>query len=58
MQQQYSNEILKEFMTRFYLEKLVVEEPTKDLVFASIYQGISPKEPLMMKLACKQPSTL
>lgn len=45
-------------MAQFNLKKLAVEEPTNDLVFATIYQGISVEEPLMKKLARKQPSTL
>jgi hypothetical protein len=55
---QHSNETLKEFMAWFNQEKIMVENPTDDMVFAAIYHGISPKEPLMKKLARKQPSTL
>jgi hypothetical protein len=45
-------------MARFNREKVTVEDPTEDMVFAAIYQGISPEEPLMKKLVRKQPSTL
>jgi ubiquinone/menaquinone biosynthesis C-methylase UbiE len=45
-------------MAQFNREKMEVEDPTKDMVFAALYQGISPNEPLMKKLARKQPSTL
>jgi len=45
-------------MARFNREKVTVEDPTKDMVFAAIYQGISLEEPLMKKLVRKQPSTL
>jgi hypothetical protein len=55
---QQSNESLKEFMARFNREKVTVEDPTEDMIFAAIYQGISPEEPLMKKLVRKQPSTL
>jgi len=55
---QRSNENLKEFMARFNQEKMAVEDPTKDMVFAALYQGISPEELLMKKLAQKQLSTL
>jgi hypothetical protein len=55
---QQSNESLKVFMARFNREKVTVEDPTKDMIFAAIYQGISPDEPLMKKLVRKQPSTL
>jgi len=39
---QQSNESLKEFMARFNREKATVEDPTEDMIFAAIYQGISP----------------
>jgi hypothetical protein len=39
-------------------EKMAVEDPTEDMVFSALYQVISPKEPLVKKLAQKQPSTL
>ncbi|XP_062149502.1 uncharacterized protein LOC133858081 [Alnus glutinosa] len=55
---QQGNESLKEFMARFNREKATVEDPTEDMIFAAIYQGISPEEPLMKKLIRKQPSTL
>jgi hypothetical protein len=55
---QHSNETFKEFMALFNREKMTVEDPTEDMVFAAIYQRISPKNPLMKKLARKQPSTL
>jgi len=45
-------------MAQFNREKMTVEDPTKNMVFAALYWGISPKEPLMKKLARKQPSTL
>jgi hypothetical protein len=55
---QQSNESLKEFMAQFNREKVTVEDPTEDMIFAVIYKRISPKEPLMKKLVRKQPSTL
>jgi hypothetical protein len=55
---QHKNETLKEFVTRFNREKMAVEDPTEDMVYVALYQAISPKEPLMKKLARKQPSTL
>jgi ubiquinone/menaquinone biosynthesis C-methylase UbiE len=45
-------------MARFNREKATVEDSTKDMIFAAIYQGISPEEPLMKKFVRKQPSTL
>lgn len=45
-------------MVLFNGEKITVEDSIKDMVFAAIYQGISLKDPLMKKLAQKQPSTL
>jgi hypothetical protein len=53
-----SNESLTEFMTQFNRGKVTVKDSTEDMVFAAIYQGISPEEPLMKKLTRKQPSTL
>jgi hypothetical protein len=46
---QHSNEYLKEFVARFNREKMAVEDPTDDMVFATLYQIISPEEPLMKK---------
>jgi len=37
---------------------MAVEDPTKDMVFVALYQGITPEEPLMKNLAWRQPSTL
>jgi hypothetical protein len=45
-------------MARFNREKVTVEDLTEDMIFAAIYQGISPEEPLMKKLVWKQPNTL
>jgi hypothetical protein len=53
---QRSSETL--IVTSFNREKMVVEEPTEDMVYAALYQDILPEEPLMKKLARKQPSTL
>jgi len=55
---QQSNESLKEFMAWFNREKITIEDLTEDMVFVAIYQGISPEEPPMKKLARKQPSNL
>jgi hypothetical protein len=53
-----SNESLKDFMAWFNQEKITVEDLTEDMVFAAIYQGVSPEEPLMKKLNQMQLSTL
>ena len=45
-------------MIRFNLEKLMVEDPIDGVVFSAIYQGISPNEPMMRKLAWRQPNNL
>jgi hypothetical protein len=55
---QRNNETLKEFRARYNREKMGVKDPTEDMVFVALYQIISPNEPLMKKLAQKQPSTL
>jgi hypothetical protein len=56
--QQCGNKSIKEFMAPFNLEKMAMEDPTDDMVFAALYQGLSLEGPLMKKLARKQPSTL
>jgi hypothetical protein len=45
-------------VTWFNREKMAVEEPTEDMVYATLYEGISSEEPLTKKLARKQLSTL
>lgn len=37
---------------------MAVEDLTDDMVYAALYQGLSPDEPLMKKLTRKQPDTL
>jgi hypothetical protein len=34
---QRNNETLKEFMTQFNREKMAVEDPTEDMVYATLY---------------------
>jgi hypothetical protein len=58
MLHQQSNKSLKEFMARFNREKIMVKDPTEDMIFATIYQVTSLEEPLMKKLVRKQQSTL
>jgi hypothetical protein len=41
---QHSNKTLKEFMPWFNRENMAIEDPTEDMVYAALYQGISPKE--------------
>jgi hypothetical protein len=36
---------------------MAIEDPTKDMIYAALYQGIS-LEPLLRKLAWKQPNCL
>ena len=45
-------------MIQFNLEKLKVEDLTDGVKFFAIYQGISPEEPIMRKLAQRQPDNL
>jgi hypothetical protein len=47
-----------EFMARFNLEKMAVEDATDNMIFATLYQGLSPEVSLKKKLARKQLSTL
>jgi hypothetical protein len=55
--QQGSGETLKDFVARFNAEQMTVEDSTNDMVYATLYQGLSPEVPLMKKLARKQPAT-
>jgi hypothetical protein len=58
MLQQGSSETLKDFMACFNSKKMTVEDPTDDMIFAPLYQGLSQEGLLMRKLARKQPSTM
>ena len=49
---------MKEFMIRFNTEKLNVEDPTDGVIFFAINNGISPEEPVMRKIAWRQPGNL
>lgn len=51
--QQRSDETLKDFVARFNTEKMIVEDPIDDMVYAALYQGLSLEEPLRKKLAKK-----
>jgi len=58
MLQQGSGETFKDFVARFNSKRMTIEDPADDMVYATRYQGLSPEEPLMKKLAKKQLSTL
>ena len=45
-------------MIWFNTEKLKVEDPDEGVVFSAIYNGISPDEPVVRKVACRQPKNL
>jgi len=45
-------------MACFNSKKMTVEDPTDDMIFAALYQGLSLEGLLMGKLARKQPSTM
>jgi hypothetical protein len=47
MLQQGSNETFKDFMARFNSERMTVDDPTDNKIFAVFYQGLSPEGPLM-----------
>ncbi|XP_059450815.1 uncharacterized protein LOC132181583 [Corylus avellana] len=55
---QHSDETLKQFITRFNLEKTEIEEPSDDLIYSAIYHGLLTKEPVMRKMARIPPSNL
>ncbi len=45
-------------MAYFNAEKMTVEDPTDDMVYAALYQGLSSEGLFMKKLARKQLATL
>jgi hypothetical protein len=45
-------------VARFNTKKMAVEDPTNDMVYVALYQGLLPEEPLMKKLDRKQSATL
>ncbi|XP_059458335.1 uncharacterized protein LOC132187931 [Corylus avellana] len=53
---QQEGESLKEFMVQFNVEKLKIEDPSNGVIFSTIYNGISPDEPMARKIARSQPS--
>ncbi|XP_059439812.1 uncharacterized protein LOC132172342 [Corylus avellana] len=55
---QRNDETLKQFITRFNLEKTEIEEPSDDLVYSAIYHGLLTKEPVMKKMARRPPGDL
>ncbi|XP_059461787.1 uncharacterized protein LOC132190753 [Corylus avellana] len=55
---QQEGESLKEFMIRFNTEKLKVEDRTDGVIFSTIYNGISPEEPVVRKIAQRQLNNL
>jgi hypothetical protein len=56
--QQRSGETLKDFVARFNAEKMTVEDLTGDMIYATLYQGLSQEEPLIKKLTRTQSATL
>lgn len=55
---QRNGETLKQFITRFNLEKTGIDDPTDVLIYSAIYHGLSTKESVMRKLARRLPSNL
>jgi hypothetical protein len=50
---QKEGETLKEFMIRLNTKKLKVEDLNEGVIFFAIYNGISPDEPVVRKIARK-----
>lgn len=48
-----SSETLKDFKACFNFENMTMEDPTNDMIFMTLYQGLSPEGPLVRKLARK-----
>jgi hypothetical protein len=55
---QRSNETLKEFVDRFNLVRMEVEDPPDYMVIDALYAGISAEGPLMKELVLKNSWTL
>ena len=49
---------MKEFMIRFNVEKLKVEDFIDGVIFFAVYNGISPDEPVMRKITQRQSTNL
>lgn len=55
---QKEGESLKDYMARFNQAKLTVDNPTEEMVYATLYQGLRVEGPLMSEIALNYPESL
>ncbi|XP_062145300.1 uncharacterized protein LOC133852550 [Alnus glutinosa] len=55
---QKEDESLKDYVVRFNQAKLTVDNPTKKMVYAALYQGLWVEGPLMSEIALNHPENL
>jgi len=55
---QKGDESLKDYMIRFNQAKLTVDNPTEEMVYAVLYQGLRVEGPLMSEIALNHPENL
>jgi hypothetical protein len=55
---QKGDESLKDYMIRFNQAKLTVDNPTEEMVYADLYQGLRVEGPLMSEIALNHPENL
>jgi hypothetical protein len=55
---QKGDESLKDYVIRFNQAKLTVDNPTEEMVYAALYQGLRVEGPLMSEIALNHPENL
>jgi hypothetical protein len=55
---QKEGESLKDYVARFNQAKLTVDNPTEEMVYAALYQGLRVEGPLMSEIALNHPENL
>jgi len=55
---QKEGESLKDYVIRFNQAKLTVDNPTEEIVYAALYQGLRVERPLMSKIVLNHPENL
>jgi tRNA/tmRNA/rRNA uracil-C5-methylase (TrmA/RlmC/RlmD family) len=55
---QKEDESLKDYVVRFNQAKLTVDNPTEEMVYAALYQGLRVEGPLMSEIALNHPENL
>jgi hypothetical protein len=55
---QKEGESLKDYVVRFNQAKLTLDNPTEEMVYAALYQGLQVEGPLMSEIALNHPENL